>query len=115
MSVHSPQTTDRQSTAAGLLVRLSWMLLGNAVLGLSAVLIFRNTTGFFHTADAIFWITVAGLVLLRYIDIRFLNGLTAAGAPASARHWVRYVIILSACSVAVWTFAHAMNHLVVRA
>jgi len=114
MSDQGPQTTDRQSTAAGVLVRLWWMLLGNGVLALSAVFIFHNATGFFHPADVVFWCAVASLVLARYLDIRFLDGLTATGAYASTRHWVKYAILLVICSAAVWALAHAGNHLFVR-
>jgi len=89
------------------------MLLGNAVLALSAVFIFHNTTGFFHAADVVFWCTAASLVLIRYIDIRFLDGLTATGEPASMRHWVRYTVVLVVCSAAAWAFAHVANHLFV--
>jgi hypothetical protein len=119
MANHSPEraglkpapTTDRQDTAAGVLARLWWMLAGNAVLALSAVFILHNTTGFFHTADVVFWCAAASLVLIRYLDIRFLNGLTATGAPASARHWIKYTILLLVCSAVVWALAHAASRL----
>jgi hypothetical protein len=113
MSDHGPQTADRQGTAAGVLARLWWMLLGNAVLALSVVFIFHNTTGFFHAADVVFWCAAASLVLIRYVDIRFLNGLTAIGEPASMRHWVRYTVVLIVCSAAAWILAHAVNQLLV--
>jgi hypothetical protein len=111
MSNLTPQTTDRQGTAAGVLARLWWMLFGNAVLALSAVFIFHNTAGFFHTADAVFWCAVASLVLVRYLDVRFLDGLTATGARASTRHWVKYTVLLVVCSAVVWAFAHTANSL----
>jgi len=95
------------------LVRLWWMLLGNAVLALSAVFIAHNTGGFFHAADAVFWCTVASLALTRYVDIRFLDGLTAAGAPASTRLWVKYSAVLVVLSAIVWALAHAANYVFV--
>jgi len=113
MSTQGLGTTDRQGTAVAVLARLWWMLLGNAVLALSAVFILHNTTGFFHTADVVFWCTAASLLMVRYIDIRFLNGLTATGVPTSMRHWIKYTIILIVCSAAVWTFAHMANPLFV--
>jgi hypothetical protein len=111
MSEHNSQTVDKQGTAAGVLARLFWMLFGNAILAFSAVFILHNRGGFLHTADLVFWITVAVLVLVRYLDIRFLNGLTAAGAPASMRHWIRYVVVLLAVAVVGWILAHAANYL----
>ncbi len=114
MSGQGPQTPDGQSTAAGVLARLWWMLLGNVVLALSAVFILHNTSGFFHPADVVFWIVAVSLVLVRYVDIRYFNGLTATGAPASTKHWIKYTVMLIVCSAAAWTFAHAANHLLVN-
>jgi hypothetical protein len=110
MSNHGPETTDRQSTAAALFARLWWMLVGNGVLALSAVFILLNTAGFFRAADVVFWCAAVSLVLVRYIDVRFLGGLTATGTAASMRHWIRYTFILAVCSVAVWALAHAANY-----
>lgn len=114
MSNHDPQATDRQSTAAGVLTRLWWMLAGNAVLALSVVFILHNTKGFFHAADVVFWCAVASLLLVRYIDIRFLDGLTATGAYATMRHWTRYAIVLVVCSGAVWTLTHVASYFIHR-
>jgi hypothetical protein len=91
------------------------MLLGNALLALSAVFILHNRTGFFHTADVVFACTAVSLVLIRYLDIRFLNGMTATGAPASTRNWVKYVVILVACAAVVWAGAHVANQVFVSA
>lgn len=94
------------------MARLWWMLLGNMVLALCLIFIYRNTGGFLHAADPVFWVTVASLVLVRYLDIRFFHGRTATdGAPASITHWVRYTVLLVACSAAVWVLAHAANYL----
>jgi hypothetical protein len=110
MSGHDPQTTDKQSSALGMMARLWWMLLGNAILALSIVFVVENKEGFFHTADWVFWITVATLILVRYLDIRLLDGTTATGAHATTIHWVKYVALLAACTTAVWALAHAANY-----
>jgi hypothetical protein len=113
MAGQDPQTLDRQSTAAGVVARLFWMLFGNALLAFALVFILHNESGFLHTADGVFWITVAVLVLVRYLDIRFCGGLTATGAPASSRHWVKYVVLLLAVSTTAWILAHAANYVFV--
>ncbi len=95
------------------MARLWWMLLGNGILAFCVIFIFENKSGFLHAADWVFWIAVATLVVVRYLDIRFLHGETAAGGPASLRHWVKYVILLLVSSTAVWALAHAANHLFV--
>lgn len=110
MSGHDPQTTDKQSSALGMMARLWWMLLGNAVLALSIVFVVENKEGVFHAADWVFWITVATLILVRYLDIRLLDGTTATGAHATTIHWVKYVALLAACATAVWALAHAANY-----
>jgi len=114
MTARDLQIADKQSTPLGIIARLSWMLLGNVVLAFSALFIYQNEGGFFHAADWVFWITVATLVLIRYLDIRFLNGQTAMGECASITHWVRYAALLIACSTAVWVLAHTVNYLFVR-
>jgi hypothetical protein len=114
MAVRTPQMVDEQGTAAGVLARLWWMLIGNFTLALCIVFIVQNRSGFFHAADPVFGIAVASLVLVRYIDIRFCKGLTATGAPASMRTWTRYAIFLVLGSAVVWAVAHAASHLLSR-
>jgi len=115
MSARDLQTPDRQSSSLGVLARLWWMLIGNIVLAFSIVFILENKSGFFHAADWVFWITVATLVVVRYLDVKFFNGRTATDAPATMRHWVRYTIALAACSTTAWALAHVANHLFVQA
>ena len=111
MPAPSSQVEDRQSTPLGLLARLWWMFFGNVVLAFSILFIFENRGGFFRTADWVFWIDVAGLMLVRYADIRFLDGCTVTGARASVGHWIRYAILLVACSTGVWAIAHVASRI----
>lgn len=111
MSAHDSQTTDKQSTALGIVARLWWMLGGNMVLAFSLIFIFRNEGSFFHPADWVFWIALATLVLVRYFDIRFLDGQTATSEKASMADWVRYAVLLPVCATVLWVIAHAANYL----
>lgn len=111
MPARDDQTTERQSTPSAILARLWWMLGGNVVLAFSLIFILRHEGSFFHPADGVFWIIVATLVAIRYLDIRFLDGQTATGQPASMADWVRYVVLLLACSTVLWVIAHGANHL----
>ncbi len=104
------QVEDRQSTPLAILARLWWMFLGNVVLAFSILFIVEHRGGFFHAADWVFWITLASLVLVRYADIRFLDGCTAMGAYASISHWIKYAVLLVAGSTAVWAIAHVASH-----
>jgi hypothetical protein len=115
MSARQEQTVNRQGSPLGVLARLWWMLLGNAVLALSFVFIFRYEGDFlFHLADVVLWITVATLVLVRYVDVRFLGGQTATGQSASTADWIRYAVVLIAGSTVLWGIAHATNYLFVE-
>jgi hypothetical protein len=113
MPASSSQIEDRQTTGLGLLARIWWMFLGNVVLAFCILFIVQNQGRFFLAADWVFWIGVASLVLVRYADIRFLDGCTVTGARASITHWIRYAVLLIACSAGVWALAHVASYLFV--
>ena len=114
MSIQNDQATDKQGSGLGIIMRLFWMVFGNLVLFISIMFIFQHEGGVFHTADVVFWITAAALVLVRYLDIKVCGGLTATGLRASMTHWIKYAAILLISSTAVWILAHAVNYLVVN-
>jgi hypothetical protein len=114
MSIQNDQTTDKQGSGLSIIMRLFWMFFGNMILFISIIVIVEHKGEAFHTADVVFWITAAALVLVRYLDIKVCGGLTATGLPASIAHWIRYVAILLTSSTAVWILAHAVNYLVVN-
>lgn len=45
-------------------------------------------------ADIIFLLFTLGLVLVRFVDIRYLKGETMDGDPATLKHWRRYTLRL---------------------
>jgi len=113
MSGHNNHTIDKQGTALGFLARFWWMFFGNMFFAFSLIFILRNKGGFFHPADWVFWIVVATLVSMRYIDIQFCDGQTATGRRASLTDWTRYSALLVAGSVVLWGIAHGLNYLLV--
>jgi hypothetical protein len=90
----------------GLVVRMIWLLAGNAALLMLAILIFQKRG--FTVLDVGFWAVVAALVLLRYVDITRLQGLTSDSEPATLKHWRVYAIKLAVASAAIWGAAHAL-------
>jgi hypothetical protein len=114
MSIQNDQATDKQGSGLAIIMRLFWMVFGNLVLLISIMFIFQHEGGVFHTADVVFWITAAALVLVRYLDIKVCGGLTVTGLRASTAHWTKYAAILLISSTAVWILAHAVNYLVVN-
>jgi hypothetical protein len=98
--------TNKQDSIAGLLARIFWMPVGSMVLAISMISIILHKGRMFNAADWVFWITIAALILVRYLDIKFWGGQTAAGEPASIKHWRKYTIVLIVISAAIWSAAH---------
>ncbi len=111
MTNHIPNSEQSQKTngALPLLARTFWMLVGNAILIISAAYILTNKVDITHTVNFIFWGDVAALIIVRYLDIKFLNGQTAAGVPASIRHWVKYSTIILIVSIVIWLLMHVLS------
>ena len=97
-----------QMSGAGCLVRLGWMMFGNAALVICIGMIAGHTGSFLSAADAVFWVVVPALIWLRHIDITRMNGQTTSGQPATLSHWKRYAGLLLAFSVVAWAAAHAV-------
>jgi hypothetical protein len=114
MSKGNSQPTEKYGSIFSLFVRFFWMLLGNAILLISTIFILQGENWAFHTADVIFWVTIAVLILARYLDIKFYAGLTAMGEPASMVNWQKYAILLLICSTVIWILAHIINYIVVN-
>jgi hypothetical protein len=96
---------------SGCLVRLGWMVVGNLVLLTVAVEIVREPQWTLTIKDALFWGVVAGLIVLRYVDVARLGGRTVNDEPATPRHLKRYASILLASSTALWLFAQSVNYI----
>ena len=57
-------------------------------------------------SDIIFWCVVPAMIIVRFLDIKFLDGQTATGEPARFKHWRRYAIVLVVISAVIWSAAH---------
>ena len=110
MSKTDDLTTVKNSSALGLLARLFWMLIGNAILAISGVSILHEDKGL-HIADAIFWITIAVLISVRYLDIKFWQGGTCTGRPATMADWRKYVVMLIGIAGGVWVVLHLVTYI----
>ena len=113
MKKQNDHPTEKYDSMLGLMARLYWMLVGNMTLFIVTIFIFLNQGKMFNAADVIFWVTVALLVLTRYLDINLLGGLTATDKPASMANWRKYTMFLLIGSTAVWGLSHAINYLFV--
>jgi hypothetical protein len=102
----------KESTnAVGMLLRLFWMVIGNMVLVMVAVSIIENRQTFLSIADILYVVLVPLLIVARYLDIKFFEGATASGEPATIKHWRKYALTTASVAVAVWFAAHGISRL----
>ncbi|MCJ7777391.1 MAG: hypothetical protein MUP16_03665 [Sedimentisphaerales bacterium] len=111
MSAPTNQPIDKQSGILAILARPFWMFLGNFALLICAANILMGESSSTRTSDIIFWGAVAAMIIVRFLDIKFLNGLTATGEPATLAQWRKYAIMLIICSGIIWAAAHAAVYL----
>lgn len=88
---------------AGVVVRIFWLMGGNIALFILAVFILEKKTA--SILDIAYWAIVIGLILIRYVDITRLKGLTSNSEPATLKHWRIYVVKLLLISGALWGLA----------
>ncbi len=103
---NNPQT--EQTGCLAVIVRITWMALGNMLLVIVAFSIVQQRAGI--VLDVIFWAVVTGLILIRYIDINILGGQTTDFKPATLQHWRRYSLLLLLASAVLWLLAHGAVH-----
>ncbi len=100
---------DRHA-ARGCLLRVYWMLLGNAFVALFAYGIVQKG-GALTAMDIFYWRGADSLVITRYVDIRFLAGTTAEEEPATMKHWQRYSLRVTAAFGILWLIVHGLGYL----
>ena len=105
----SPGTTpeSQRQGCLGTILRIIWILPGNFALFLFLVLIVQRKG--FTLFDPIYWVSLAALAFVRYIDIKYLKGQTSNAAPATMRDWRKYLVRLLAIAGGGWVIAHAVN------
>lgn len=101
-----PQSPE---TASGCLLRVYWMLLGNALVAVAAYKIAQAENAF-ALVDLVYWLIVSTLIGARYVDIRILHGRTGEGQPATMEHWKRYSLKVVGMSVFLWFVAHGLSY-----
>lgn len=104
---------QRNTSALAILARVYWMLLGNIIVVLSAVMIGRSPQGL-SLHDAAFWAGSASLLVVRYVDVTRLQGTTAEGEPATMAHWRRYAVTVAVVAGVAWVTAHGMAFALTR-
>lgn len=94
MTISNQQVPTQPESSGGCLsivVRLTWIF-GASLLVFGAIFIAQgNAAGL---ADIVYWLIALGLIVARYVDIRYLKGETADNKPGTLKHWRRYSVIL---------------------
>ena len=93
-----------KNTNASLLIRLYWLFVGNGILFILASHIAFKNVGIYY--DIFYWCNSIAIIIARFIDIRFLNGETASGAPATMSDWKRFSPLFFLAAVVIWAIAH---------
>ena len=103
----------RQVRSVGvLLCRVTWMLVGPAVLLLSTHAIITKGGGWLTTWDAVFVIAAALMILARWLEQRSGTAMTATGEPSTLEHFKRYARTLAPVGAGAWGAANVVgNHL----
>ena len=104
---HQQQAHDSLS---GCLLRLFWLLGGNAVLAIVGVQILFNAPPMFSRVDAVYWSVVVLIIAARYADMRYFKGATAGGKPSSFDDWRRHTLILVVSAGVAWFAARLAVH-----
>jgi hypothetical protein len=109
-SPHSKISSQSSSLWAAV-TRLFWMFLGSGILiGLGLYIAF-NTGKSVLVPSCLYWLNIVLMILVRFIDIRFLSGQTIDGEPATMQNWKRYAITLSVVAAVLWVGAFGLSHL----
>lgn len=101
-------SNQAQDSLLGLFTRIFWTLIGNVVLFFLAIEIYR-TKSLISGFDIAFWILVLLLIIVRYIDIKYLKGINAEGLPATMGDWRKYVKYLLIITAGVWVLGHGLS------
>lgn len=107
----SEPTSTGKSGGIGCAARFFWMGAGNAVVAFLLVFIAQQEDFQIGGLDLAYLVTVVALIAVRFVDVRYLDGRTTEGEPATLASWRRYAATTAVVCVALWGAAHAVGHL----
>jgi hypothetical protein len=104
------KSSSPSSSISAAAVRVFWMIVGTGFLIGLSLYIATNPGKSILVPSCLYVLNLVCMMLMRYIDIRFLNGQTVDGEPATMQHWARYSIFLSGIAAALWGAALLLSH-----
>jgi|GEM_PF-1768706 len=91
------------------LPRLYWMLLGPALMVVTAALIAKHTSWSLGWRDIVFWGAIGSLIGVRHLDVHRFGGKSADGTPVTGRDLRRHTMIIAAVGLLLWVLAHSVD------
>jgi len=86
-----------------LILRMTWMIFGKGAWIILALMVAQGTRPV--VMDIVFWTVVAGLIVVRYVDITRYHGETTECVPATLQDWKTYSIGFVLISAAIYGLA----------
>jgi hypothetical protein len=99
---------DQHSSGFVQLGRIVWIALGPAVLAISAMYIVERGASWNSPATYFYFVTLAAIVLGRWVEVRSGHPLTSTGEPATPKDFYRYVVLVLLIGVTIWGLANAI-------
>ncbi|HLP61288.1 MAG TPA: hypothetical protein VK186_20765 [Candidatus Deferrimicrobium sp.] len=104
MTGKNSQTRLGKSTGyISFLIRFFWIFFAVALLIFFTIFISQRNVPII--IDAAFWLTVIVLVVIRYIDIKWLNKQTTNAEQATLKDWRKYSVRLLLASAGLYVLA----------
>ena len=107
VAAHDEPESIEYTPMSGCLCRIYWLLLGNVFLGLTTYSIANTHDRIVGGMDALYWLLVVSMIATRYVDVRYLKGVTTDAELATMQDWRRYSLQLALVSAGLWLAAHA--------
>ncbi len=101
----------RNDSQAALFGRIFWMMIGPALLLVSAAVIINSPRTGWHTgADIVFLVVLAGMILGRWLEHRGGDPRNAMGEPAAPGELGRYILVVFVAGATVWVLANLISN-----
>jgi hypothetical protein len=101
-------TSAGQDSGIGCFARFFWIAAGNAALAFLLIFIAQQKGLALSWHDAAYWMIVTALLAARLADIRWFDGRTTEGEPATMALWRKWALLVVVICLALWAIAHVV-------
>ena len=104
----TPVDSEKYTPLGSILTRIYWMVFGHFGIVILAFVIASNNAPWF--VNFIYFLLVASIIVIRYVDITVYKGETVDGDPATLKDWRRYSLIVLGYTVLLYTAVKVVAH-----